>query len=75
MTKEITPEQRLNALQEREREILKKLNVAHRAMASETVIAQLQFLLEDCRFQQFELRQLRKTDEKESGFDDYLSIG
>lgn len=76
MTKVETPEQRLNALVEREREILKKLNIANRAMASETVIAQIQFLLDECRMQQDELRVMQKVNgSNNQGFDDFLSIG
>lgn len=76
MTKVETPEQKLNALVEREREILKKLNIANRAMASETVIAQIQFLLDECRMQQDELRVMQKVNgSNNQGFDDFLSIG
>jgi hypothetical protein len=76
MSKSETPEQRLSALIEREREILKKMNVANRAMASETVIAQMQFLLDECRIQQEELRLLQKVNgNSNQGFDDFLSIG
>ena len=76
MTKVETPEQRLNALIEREREILKKLNVANRAMASESVIMQMQFLLDECRMQQDELRAMQKANgASNQGFDDFLSIG
>lgn len=69
-----TPEAKLNALIEREREILKKMNVAARAMASPQVIGQLDFLLQECRMQQAELRIL-KNQNKDSSFDDFLSIG
>jgi hypothetical protein len=75
MTKTETPEQRLSALMEREREILKKLNVAYRAGASETVIGQINFLLEECRAAQFDTRMTQRADKKDSGFDDFLSIG
>lgn len=76
MTKVETPEQKLNALVEREREILKKLNIANRAMASETVIAQIQFLLDECRMHQDELRVMQKVNgSNNQGFDDFLSIG
>lgn len=68
-------DQRLNALIEREREILKKMSVASRAMASPQVIGQMNFLLEECRMQQAEIRQLKSTNNKDSSFDDYLSIG
>lgn len=76
MSKSETTEQRLSALIEREREILKKMNVANRAMASEMVIAQMQFLLDECRIQQEELRLLQKVNgNSNQGFDDFLSIG
>lgn len=68
-------DQKLNGLIEREREILKKISVAHRAMASPQVMGQLQFILEECRIAQLEIRQLKAADNKNSGFDDYLSIG
>ena len=67
---------RLNDLVEREREIIKKMNVALRAGASSSIIQQIQFMLEDCKAQQQEIRMVQKS--KESGkddFDDFLSIG
>jgi hypothetical protein len=75
MTKAETPEQRLNALMERERDILKKLNVAYRAGASEQVIGQMNYLLEECRAAQFDARQMQRADKKDSDFNDFLSIG
>lgn len=75
MTKVETPEQKLSALIEREREILKKLTIANRAMASEAVIGQMQYLLDECRLQQEELRVMQKANNSNQGFDDFLSIG
>jgi hypothetical protein len=75
MTKVETPEQKLSALIEREREILKKITIANRAMASETVIGQMQYLLDECRLQQEELRVMQKANNSNQGFDDFLSIG
>jgi hypothetical protein len=75
VTKVETPEQKLSALIEREREILKKITIANRAMASETVIGQMQYLLDECRLQQEELRLMQKTNNSNQGFDDFLSIG
>jgi hypothetical protein len=72
---EQTLDQKLHSLIEREREILKKISVAYRAGASEGVMGQLDFMLEECRADQMETRMLLKTDRKDSGFDDFLSIG
>jgi len=68
-------DQKLNSLIEKEREILKKISIASRAMASQQIMAQLNFLLEECRFEQVEIRQLKGGKGKDSTFDDYLSIG
>jgi len=67
-------EQRLNELLERERVIIKKMNLALRAGANPQVIGQFDFMLQEVRFAQQDLRQLQKA-EKGDGFDDYLSIG
>jgi hypothetical protein len=72
---EKTLDQKLHSLIEREREILKKISVAYRAGASEGVMGQLDFMLEECRADQMEMRMLLKSDKKDSGFDDFLSIG
>jgi hypothetical protein len=72
---EKTLDQKLHALIEREREILKKISTAYRAGASEGVMGQLDFMLEECRADQMEMRMLLKSDKKDSGFDDFLSIG
>lgn len=68
-------EQKLNELIEREREISKKINIAYRAGASASVVNQLIFLLEECKSQQAEIRQLKSHNGKNNNFDDYLSIG
>jgi hypothetical protein len=68
-------EQQLQALIEREREILRKMNLANRAGASSTVIQQLTFLLDECRFEQQDLRIRLRSDNKDSDFDNFLSIG
>jgi hypothetical protein len=67
-------EQRLNELLEREREIIKKMNLALRAGANPQVIGQFDFMLQEVRFAQQDLRQIQKSS-KGDGFDDYLSIG
>ena len=72
---EQTIEQKINALIEREREILKKMNTARMAGASEGILGQMSFLLDECKFQQQELRMLQKSNSKDSDFDNYLSIG
>lgn len=72
---EPTVEQRLQALIERERELIKKMNVALRAGANSTIISQFDFMLQECRFAQQELRIKQKSSDKDSDFDDYLSIG
>lgn len=72
---EKTLDQKLHALIEREREILKKINVAYRAGASAGVMGHLDFMLEECRADQMEMRMLLKSDKKDPGFDDFLSIG
>ena len=72
---EQTTEQKINALIEREREILKKMHTARLAGASEGILSQMSFLLDECKFQQQELRILQKSNSKDGGFDNYLSIG
>jgi len=64
----------LATLIEREREILKKMNVAHRAGASEQIMGQLNYMLEECRFTQQDLRQLQAGKGKDD-FDNFISIG
>lgn len=72
---EQTTEQKINALIEREREILKKMHTARLAGASEGILNQMGFLLDECKFQQQELRMLQKSNSKDSDFDSYISIG
>lgn len=67
-------EQRLNELLERERAIIKKMNLALRAGANPQVISQFDFMLQEVRFAQQDLRQIQKAN-KGDGFDDFLSIG
>jgi len=64
----------LSALQEREREILKKMSLAQRAGAGEQIIGQLNFMLDECRFNQQDLRQLQAGRGKDD-FDNFISIG
>lgn len=68
-------DQKLNELLERERELIKKMNVAMRANANPQILSHFDFLLTEVRFQQQELRFKRKEDNKDSDFDDFLSIG
>jgi hypothetical protein len=68
-----TPEQQLQKLMEQEREIIKKMNVALRAGANPTIISQFDFMLQECRFAQQELRVKQKSGGDDFG--DYLSIG
>jgi len=70
-----TPEQQLQRLMERERELIKKMNVALRAGANPTIIGQFDWMLQECRFAQQEIRVKQKNSDKDSDFDDYLSIG
>ena len=72
---EPTLDQKLHDLVEKERQILKKISVASRAGASDGVLAQLNFMLDECRFAQFDTRQMMKEGKADSGFDDFLSIG
>jgi hypothetical protein len=72
---EQTIDQKINALIEREREILKKMHTARQAGASEGILNQMTFLLDECKFQQQELRILQKSNSKDSDFDNYISIG
>ena len=64
----------LATLIEREREILKKMNVAQRAGAGEQIMGQLNYMLEECRFTQQDLRQLQAGKGKDD-FDNFISIG
>jgi hypothetical protein len=64
----------LSALQEREREILKKMSLAQRAGAGEQIIGQLNFMLDECRFSQQDLKLLQAGKGKDD-FDNFISIG
>jgi hypothetical protein len=66
----------LNDLIEREREILKKLNVARRAGASEGVIGQMMFMLDEVKFAQQDIRAKQSADtSKGNDFGSFISIG
>jgi hypothetical protein len=69
--------EQLNKLLEREREILKKIGVASRAGANEMVLAQMQFMLDECRFAQHDLRQIQAAHNqgKKDDFGGFISIG
>ena len=75
MTQQVTPEQTLQQLQDREREIIKKMNIALRANANPQIISHFDFMLQEIRFAQQEWRAKQQNGEKKDGFDDYLSIG
>jgi hypothetical protein len=51
------------------------MNVAMRAGANQQILGQFQFMLEECRMAQFELRVISKANNPDDKFDDYLSIG
>jgi hypothetical protein len=68
-------EQRLNELIEHERALLKKMNTALRAGANPTIIGQFEFMLQECRFAQQEIRIVQKSSDGKSDFDSFLSIG
>jgi hypothetical protein len=72
--KELTPEQRLNELIEQERVIIKKMNTAIRAGANPMVLSQFEFMLQECKFKQQELRIIQSSSGN-SDFDNFLSIG
>jgi hypothetical protein len=61
-------------LQEREREILRKMSIAIRAGASQQVIDQMNWMLEEVRIQQFELKEINKLNDGDD-FNDFISIG
>lgn len=66
---------KLNALIEQEKSLLRKMNTAIRAGANQQILGQFQFMLEECRMAQFELRVINKANNPDDKFDDYLSIG
>jgi hypothetical protein len=67
-------DKQLNDLQEQERSIIKKMNLAIRAGANPTILGQFDFMLQECRFAQQELKIL-KGSSGDSEFDNFLSIG
>lgn len=66
---------KLNALIEQEKSLLRKMNTAIRAGANQQILGQFNFMLEECRMAQFELRAINKANNSDDKFDDYLSIG
>jgi hypothetical protein len=66
---------KLNSLIEQEKTLLKKLNVAIRAGANPQILGQFNFMLEECRLAQFELRQVQNTNNPDDKFDNFISIG
>lgn len=68
-------EQRINELIEQERNILKKMNTAIRAGANSTIIGQFEFMLQECRIAQQEIRMIQREGNGNSDFDNFLSIG
>jgi hypothetical protein len=66
----------LNDLIEREREILKKLSVAQRAGASEGIIGQMMFMLDEVKFAQQDIRAKQTSGSgKDNDFGSFISIG
>jgi len=66
----------LNELIEREREILKKLNVARRAGASEGIIGQMNYMLDECKFAQQDIKAKQAAGSgKDNDFGSFISIG
>jgi len=66
----------LNELIEREREILKKMNIARRAGASEGVIGQMMFMLDEVQFAQQDIRAKQSANTgKDNDFGSFISIG
>lgn len=68
-------DQRLNELIEYERTLITKLNQARRLNSSFQIIDHLEFLLNENRFAQQEIRFVQKSDRKDSDFDNFLSVG
>mgnify|MGYP006266816829 CR=1 FL=1 len=66
---------KLTELLEKERALIKKMNVAIRAGANPVIIGQFQYMLEEIRMAQFELRAVSANNKSDDKFDDYLSIG
>lgn len=66
----------LNDLIEREREILKKLNIARRAGASEGIIGQMMYMLDEIKFTQQDIRAKQAAGTgKDNDFGSFISIG
>lgn len=65
----------LNDLIEREREILKKLSVARRAGASDGIIGQMMFMLDEVKFAQQDIRAKQASAGKDNDFGSFISIG
>ena len=66
----------LNDLIEREREILKKMNVARRAGASDGVIGQMMYMLDEVKFEQQDIRAKQVAGSgKDNDFGSFISIG
>ena len=66
----------LNDLIEREREILKKMNVARRAGASEGIIGQMTYMLDEVKFAQMDIRAKQAASSgKDNDFGSFISIG
>jgi hypothetical protein len=70
-------DQQFNDLLERERAIIKKMNTAIRAGANETIIGQFEYMLQECKIQQQEIRILQQNAQSngKTDFDNFLSIG
>lgn len=70
-------DQRFNELLEHERALIKKMNTAIRAGANPMIISQFEFMLQECKFQQQELRVLQQNEQAngKTDFGNFLSIG
>lgn len=70
-------DQRFNELLEHERTLIKKMNTAIRAGANPTIISQFEFMLQECKFQQQELRTLQQNEQAngKTDFGNFISIG
>lgn len=66
---------KLTELLEKEKTLIKKMNIALRAGSNPVIIGQFQYMLEEVRMAQFELRSLQANNKSDDGFNDYLSIG
>lgn len=72
-----TYEQQFNELLEKERTIMKKMNTAIRAGANIMIINQFEFMLQECKLQQQEVRMLQQSnaDNGKTDFGNFISIG